>query len=127
MVNSGMEAAMESPDAAPAPRGSRYGDQRPYTIAGSLADLHAATTGLVHLDRRLHWSQHPGYDLSNPRQLATMYETVLREASNPDELARWLDGPTLVRLWDRLVLPPRLRRLWESRFPELARTHPSAA
>jgi hypothetical protein len=56
-----------------------------------------------------------------------MYETVLREATSPDELARWLDGPTLVRRWPELVLPPQARQPWEARFPELAAARRSAA
>src|SRR5262249_8637380 len=37
-------------------------------------------------------------DLGNPLRSASMYETVRREATSPDDLARWLDGPTVVRL-----------------------------
>jgi len=74
----------------------------------------------VVLDRRLDWSGHARYDLNNPRRLASMYETVLREAPASDDLARWLDGAALVRLWPQLVLPPQVRQLWEARFPGLA-------
>jgi hypothetical protein len=110
-----------------APPGSRYADQRPYAVAGSLADLHGPTGGIVVLDRRLDWSGRSRYDLANPRRLACLYETVLREATSPKELACWLDGPTLVRLWPELVLPPQVRRPWEARFPELAAARRSAA
>jgi hypothetical protein len=110
-----------------APPGSRYADQRPYAVADSLADLHGPTGGTVVLDRRLDWSGRARYDLANPRRLASMYETVLREATSPDDLARWLDGPTLTRLWAELVLPPQVRQLWEARFPQLAAGRPSAA
>lgn len=103
-----------------APPGSRYAAQRPYTVADSLSDLRGPTKGIVLLDRQLDWSGGATYDLANPRRLASMYETVLREATGPDDLARWLDGATLVRLWPDLVLPPQVRHLWEARFPELA-------
>ncbi|MGN9911101.1 hypothetical protein ACTMTJ_26450 [Phytohabitans sp. LJ34] len=109
-----------SAEAARAPLGSRYADQRPYAVASRLADLHGPTSGVVRLERRLNWSGQASYDLANPRRLASMYETVLREATHPEELAEWLDGPTLVRLWPSLVVPPEVRRLWEARFPELA-------
>lgn len=79
------------------------------------------------LNRRLDWSGRAGYDLANPRRLASMYVTVLREATSPDDLARWLDGPTLVRLWPELVLPPQVRRPWEARFPEVVAGRRSAA
>jgi hypothetical protein len=110
-----------------APPGSRYADQRPYAIVCSLADLHGPMASTVVLDRRLDWSGRARYDLTNPRRLATMYETVLREATSPDDLARWLDRATLVRLWAELVLPPQVRQLWEARFPQLAAGRPSAA
>jgi hypothetical protein len=104
-----------------APPGSRYADQRPYALVDSLDDLHGPTGGTVVLDRRLDWSGQPTFDLTKPRRLASMYEIVLREASTADDLARWLDGPTLVQLWADLVLPPQVRRLWEMRFPQLVR------
>lgn len=110
-----------------APPGSRYADQRPYAIAESLDDLCGPTSGVVMLDRRLDWSGRARYDLDNPRRLASMYETVLREATSIDDLARWLDGPTLTRLWPDLVLPPQVRQPWEARFPHLVSRRRSAA
>ena len=71
-----------------APAGSRYADQPPYLTTDSLDELQGPTTGTVNLDQRLDWSGRARYDLTNPRRLATMYETVLREATNPDDLAR---------------------------------------
>jgi len=118
---------MSGTTAGGAPPGSRYADQRPYVVAGSLADLRGPTDGTVALDRRLDWSGRARYDLANPRRLASMYEAVLREATSPEDLARWLDGPTLVGLWPELVLPPQVRRLWEARFPQLTVGHRSAA
>jgi hypothetical protein len=56
-----------------------------------------------------------------------MYETVLREATNPDDLARWLNAPTLIRLWPDLVLPPQVRQPWEARFPQLRASQRPAA
>lgn len=110
-----------------APRGSRYADQRPYVVAGDLADLHGPIMGEVRLDRRLNWSGRAVYDLDNPRRLASMYETVLREAGTVDQLETWLDGATLVRLWSDLVLPAQVRQPWEARFPQLATKRRTAA
>jgi hypothetical protein len=102
-----------------APPGSRYADQRAYLAPARLDELRGPISGTVTLDRWLAWSGRTQFELGSPRQVTTMYETVLREAVSPDDLARWIDGPTLVRLWRTLVLPPRLRGLWEERFPEL--------
>jgi hypothetical protein len=118
---------MNGTTASGAPPGSRYADQRPYAVVDSLADLRGPTGGTVTLDRRLDWSGQARYDLANPRRLGSMYETVLREATSPEDLARWLDGSTLVRLWSGLVLPPQVRQLWERRFPELAAGRQPAA
>jgi hypothetical protein len=56
-----------------------------------------------------------------------MYETVLREATAAGQLEMWLDGPTLVRLWPDLVLPPQVRHLWEGQFPQLMHERRAAA
>lgn len=112
-------AIMRSSTRGAAPPGSRYGDQRPYTVVDRLDDLQGPSSGTIVLDRRLNWSGRTAYQLDNEKHLATMYETVLREASRPDDLSRWLNSTTLMRLWPALVLPPQVRRVWESRFPEL--------
>lgn len=110
-----------------APAGSRYADQRPYVVPDSLDGLTGPIGGVVVLDHRLDWSGGGRYDLDNPRRLARMYETVLREASTVAELNRWLDGPSLVQIWADLVLPEPVRRLWQERFPQLSLARRPAA
>lgn len=110
-----------------APRGSRYADQRPYVVSERLEDLSGPVTGEVVLGRRLDWSGRARYDLGNPRRLASMYETVLREATGSEDLELWLDGPTLLRLWAGLVLPPQVRLAWEAKHPALADARRAAA
>jgi hypothetical protein len=95
-------------------------------VVEKLADLAGPDGGVVEPDRRLNWSGRASYDLADRRRLASMYETVLREASHPGQLVRWLNAPMLIRLWPELVLPPQVRALWEGRFPELAATHQPA-
>jgi hypothetical protein len=103
-----------------APRGSTYVSRRPYVVAESLDDLAGPTGGTVRLSSRLDWSGQPSYDLTERGNLIAMYQAVLNEATDSVDLTRWLHGPTLIRLWPDLWLSPRLRGLWESRFPELA-------
>jgi len=103
-----------------APPGSRYQDQRHYLVAVDLDELRGPTRGVVRLDRTLAWSADARYDLDDPGDLLVMYQTVLNEASTPDDLRSWIDADTLRRLWPSLWLPGRLRALWEARFPELA-------
>jgi hypothetical protein len=110
--------------AAPAPRPATpyvsYGDRKPYVVADRLDDLRGPTAGTVRLPRHLDWSGNASYDLDKPARLASMYRTVLNEAGSTDDLRAWLNGRVLARLWPTLWLPPQVRRLWESRFPELA-------
>ncbi|MFY1633859.1 hypothetical protein ACN27F_11360 [Solwaraspora sp. WMMB335] len=108
------------------PPGSRYADQRPYVVSERLDDLRGPVSGQVTLIKRLDWSGRAQYDLANPRRLASLYETVLREATTVDDLARWLDGGTLVRLWPTLVLPPQVRQLWESKHQVLVQARPGS-
>ncbi|MBO3738132.1 hypothetical protein [Actinoplanes flavus] len=110
-----------------APRGSRYADQRPYVVIEQLDELNGPIAGQIVLSRRLDWSGRARYDLDNPRRLASMYETVLREATITEDLQLWLDGPTLRRLWGGLVLPPQVRLAWESKHPVLAESRRAAA
>ena len=104
-----------------------YGDRKPYVVADDLSDLGGPTAGTITLPHHLDWSGRPTYDLDRPARLASMYKAVLNEASTVQDLRDWLDKRVLVELWPSLWLPPRLRALWESRFPELAARRPAAA
>jgi len=104
-----------------------YGDRKPYVVAERLDDLRGPTEGTVSLPQHLDWSGNASYDLDKPTRLASMYRTVLNEASSVDDLRAWIDGQMLTRLWPTLWLPPQLQRLWESRFPELASLRAAAA
>ncbi len=98
-----------------------YADHRPYVVADTLEELTGPVTGVVELPLRLDWSEQGRYDLDDVRELSVMYERVLREAMNADDLRRHLNGAMLRTVWHRLFLPRRVRELWERRFPELAR------
>jgi hypothetical protein len=99
---------------------TRYGDQKPYAVADSLYELRGPTEGTVTLPHHMDWSGRGTYELDKPARLASMYKTVLNEASSTKDLQEWLDRRVLVELWPNLWLPPRLRELWERKFPELA-------
>ena len=89
-------------------------------VAADLGGLHGPVGGKVRLPLRLFWSlpDHQ-FDLDDADTLRWYYETVLREASRPDDLADYLDGATLARLWPDLYLPKGVRRAWEERHPSL--------
>ena len=101
---------------------------RPVVVADSLADLRGPTEGTVDLPIWLFWSSPDRtFDLSKPFMLRSMYETVLGEASRPEDLASYLDGDTLIALWPDLYLPKGVRQAWEDRHPVLRAAAVSAA
>ena len=65
-------------------------------VAADLADLAGPARGGVELPLRLFWSPDRTFDLDQPSMLRSMYETVLREASRPEDLTSYLNGETLV-------------------------------
>ena len=109
--------------AAPAPTPpadyTPYGERKPVVVADSLSQLNGPVRGTVTLPSHLDWSGHPVYDLDDPKRLVTMYKVVLQEAQGVDDLATWLNGERLAAEWAGMYLPPKVRRLWEARFPHL--------
>lgn len=96
-------------------------------VALDLADLRGPVTGTVELPLRLFWSgTERTFDLSDPGTRQWVYETVLQNASQPDDLAAFLDAATLVALWPRLFLPKGVRRAWEDEHPVLRATAAAA-
>lgn len=94
---------------------------RPVVVAGDLAALSGPVGGLIELPQRLFWSG-PGrvFDLSDPDQALEMYEAVFDAARSEADLAEYVNGELLARLWPELALAPRVRRAWEAAHPALA-------
>jgi len=113
---------LPSPDRAPAAHLAPYQARpgRPVLVIDDVADLRGPVTGLVELPLRLFWSlpDHQ-FDLDEPDLRRWYYETVLREATRPADLAAYLDGETLVSIWPELYLPKGVRRGWEEHHPAL--------
>jgi DNA invertase Pin-like site-specific DNA recombinase len=107
------------PDSVPGPRyQSRPG--RRALVATSLEDLRGPVQGTVELPLRLFWSSPDRtFDLGKPFMLRSLYETVLREASRPEDLTTYLNGDTLTSLWPDLYLPRGVRQAWEDQHPGL--------
>ncbi|MFF0819750.1 hypothetical protein ACFYUR_05115 [Micromonospora haikouensis] len=78
-------------------------------VVDDLAALVEPTHGVVELPHRLLWRPDRQVDLDQEWALTAMYETVLTEAVRFDELSAWLDGPTLIRVWNDLYLPRGVR------------------
>jgi DNA invertase Pin-like site-specific DNA recombinase len=106
------------PAAHLAPYQARPG--RHVLVIDDLGDLRGPVSGTVELPLRLFWSlPDHRFDLDEPDLRRWYYETVLREATRPADLAAYLDGETLVSVWPELYLPKGVRRGWEERHPAL--------
>ncbi len=89
-------------------------------VAASLADLRGPAEGTVELPIWLFWSNPDHtFDLGDKDMRRWLYQTVLREAGQPEDLVAYLDGDTLVALWPELFLPPGVRQAWEDKHPVL--------
>jgi len=95
---------------------------RPVLVAGDLAELRGPASGLVELPLWLFWYPDRTFDLDDPATLRWMYQTVLREASRPADLASYLNQDVLAAVWHELFLPRDIRQAWEDRFPVLRAT-----
>ncbi len=113
-----LPAEERAPAAHLAPYQARPG--RLALVIDDLDDLRGPVTGLVELPLRLFWSlPDHRFDLDEPDLRRWYYETVLREATRPGDLAAYLDGETLVSIWPELYLPKGVRRAWEEHHPAL--------
>jgi hypothetical protein len=101
---------------------------RSAVVVTSLADLRGPVEGTVELPLWLFWSV-PGhtFDLGDRDMRMWLYQTVLREASRPEDLTTYLDGDTLITLWPDLFLPKGVRQAWEDQFPALRAAAVTAA
>lgn len=96
-------------------RSAKHCALRPVIVPASLESLHGPVGGLVELPQRLFWSAAERvFDLSDRDRLTEMYEAVFDAARTETDLAEYLNGELLVRLWPELALAPRARRAWEA-------------
>jgi hypothetical protein len=92
----------------------------PKRLPASLDALTGPAGGVVELPFDLAWSGDRNFDLAKPDDRYLYYMTVLTAAITPEHFTQWLNADLLRSEWGRLVLPPRLRDIWQQRFPELA-------
>jgi hypothetical protein len=98
----------------------QYADHRPYPDPPRrLTELTGPTSGVVELPITIDWGPKRDYDLGRDADRRVVYEVVLQEAADAEEVARYVNGAVLVEVWPRLFLPRRVRQRWEERFPEL--------
>ncbi|HCU95441.1 MAG TPA: hypothetical protein DHU96_23105 [Actinobacteria bacterium] len=98
-----------------------YAAARPYTVPDTLEELTGRTRGVVELPGHLDWGPRRVYKLDDFSDTRLLYIRVIRESTHVADLRRFLNAQVLMWLWPQLVLPPRVRALWEDRFPSLGR------
>jgi hypothetical protein len=95
-----------------------YRDTKPYHAPESLTDLKGPLGGTLELPHSVLWSRSRSVDLDMPGGIPMAYQAILSEGT-PEEQEYLLNGEVLFRHWHDLVLPSRVRTLWETRFPTL--------
>lgn len=96
-----------------------FRDLKPYAIVEDLDQLRGPVGGVVELSHSVLWSPGgPCVDLDEPGGRGLAYRAVLAEGAVED-LVQVLNRDQLVEAWPELLLPRRVREMWESRFPEL--------
>jgi hypothetical protein len=88
-------------------------------VIDDLADLRGPVSGTIELPIWLFWHPNRVFSLDEPGVLRWVYQIVLREASRPEDLASYLNGETLIAMWQDLRLPRGIRQAWEERHPAL--------
>lgn len=97
-----------------------FRDVKPYALVDSLDDLRGPAGGVVELSHSVLWAPGDGrVDLDEPGGTALAYQAVLAEGGVED-LVAVLDRGRLVTAWPDLMLPRRVRQMWELRFVELS-------
>lgn len=87
-------------------------------VPADLGILDGPTCGRYDPPVNLYWQ--PGQlDFANNGDLSLFYSSALTTASTTDQFAGWVNKDALLRSWDGLALPPRIRAAWETIHPTL--------
>lgn len=100
----------------------RFRDVKPYDAPMSLDELRGPYDGLIDLPHWVRWqADRLGVDVSNPGWRRMAYQALLAEGT-ADQQRRLMNRDRLVEAWPILNMDPRVRSLWEGRFPQLRET-----
>jgi hypothetical protein len=96
-----------------------FRDVKPYDVVDDLDSLRGPRTGVIQVAHHVLWSPGGGLlDLDDLGERRVAYQAVLAEGDVDDQIAV-LNREVLIAIWSDLMLPARVRSLWEGRFPEL--------
>ena len=93
-------------------RTPRSFERRPVHVP-DLSETRSQVAGVVHLPLHLSWSgEGYGYDMSDRRDRARLYERVLTEGTE-DDIVFYVDLDLLADVWGEMVLPAHVREAWQ--------------
>mgnify|MGYP001015265993 CR=1 FL=1 len=96
-----------------------FRDVKPYDSPDRLDALKGPASGVVHLPHTVLWAPGDGrVDLDEEGGIGLVYRVMLAEGTAAEQAAI-VNRDRLVEVWSDLLLPRRVRDLWENRFPEL--------
>lgn len=96
-----------------------FRDVKPYEVPERLDALKGPISGVVHLPHTALWAPGGGrVDLDAEGGVGLAYRVMLSEGTAAEQ-AVVVNRDRLVEVWSDLLLPQRVRDLWEARFPEL--------
>ncbi|MFK0042366.1 transcriptional regulator [Paenarthrobacter sp. NPDC090517] len=94
-------------------------DVIPYEVTESLDALQGPGEGILTLPQHVYWGPQAECDLGHPEDVYKAYQAILREGTRADQ-EQLLNADLLMKVWSELMLPVRVRDLWENKFPQLA-------
>lgn len=95
-----------------------FRDVKPYFVPAGWDQLRGPDHGTIELPHDVRWQHDRTVDLETAGGRRLAYKALLEEGT-ADQQAELLNARLLLELWNDLVLPPRVRSLWEDRFPQL--------
>lgn len=97
----------------------RYRDIKPYDAPASLDELRGPHDGPIDLPHAVRWQpDRLSVDVSNLGWRRMAYQALLAEGSAAEQ-TRLMNRDRLIETWPILNMDPRVRDLWEGRFPQL--------
>jgi hypothetical protein len=96
-----------------------YRDIKPYDAPDQLEQLQGPRNGPLDVPINVYWGPRHTFDLDNESDVIQAYQAALREGRVIDQ-EKLLNQALLVEIWPELMLPVRVRELWEGRFHELS-------
>lgn len=97
----------------------RFRDVKPYDAPASLDELRGPYDGPIDLPHSVRWqADRLGVDVSNLGWRRMAYQALLAEGT-ASEQRRLMNRDRLIETWPILNMDPRVRVLWEGRFPRL--------